>query len=171
MVSKWIPVLGLVLSSAGCGSGRDMLRPATEFPERAKLLELAQGPVKKRDGQRVIPVNQWSLDDSLYPAAQTEPAPEQVPWIRLLARSLASAQGRVEASRSLHCTAGQVGRFVQHHGGLPDQRLLQFMAARCGSTVATPQAELWNTEVEDSVSNAELVRQWGESLRRDIARG
>ena len=57
------------------------------------------------------------------------------------------------------------------HGGLPDQRLLQFMAGRCGSTVTNPDANFSVTQVPADVPDAEILEQWRSDLRRDLAEG
>src|SRR5579859_6624742 len=126
--STFASFFALGCSSSG-GFGAD-----ARFPTASEVSDIAARPPPTRMAD--VPqkdVETWDLKDP-----PEKPAGGQhvatTPWERLLADAATTRQGLLWASEPMTCLARQAGLFVLAEGGVPNEELTRFMAARCGAT-------------------------------------
>jgi hypothetical protein len=113
--------------------------PVAVFPRPQDLAALPSLPAPAEAfGIGSVPVDSWS--SLAAPAAQDDPSgyEDGSPWGGF-ARTLAAAHAdRLRLSPALRCAAAEIARFQLEKGGLPNESLRRFLAARCGSTSPDP---------------------------------
>jgi hypothetical protein len=125
---------------AGCvgeaGGSFDSKSPAdTRFPSASEVGEIGALPAPSRiSSAPQKDVESWDLVDSPDAPSANAPRTPATPWERLLADAAAKRQGLLWPSDAMHCLAKQAGQFVLAQGGIPNDDLTRFMAARCGVT-------------------------------------
>ena len=140
---------------AGCASGGAVQQAVIDrgFPSKVQLAEVVKAPLAPREQalQKGLAVDRWELAGPFPDKA------DSVPWNGedALARSVAE---RAEARKSgvvlterMQCYAREMGRFVAHHGQLPDDDLQAFAAGRCGVVPIAPSF-LYNMPLEEPPS-------------------
>ena len=136
----------------GCATGGAAQQAVIDrgFPTKGQMAEIVRTPVAPREQalQKGLAVDRWELSGP-FPDK-----PDSVPWKGEdeLARSVAErAEGRksgVVLTESMQCYAREIGRFVAHHGQLPDDDLQAFAAGRCGVVPIAPSI-LYNLPLEE----------------------
>jgi len=110
------------------------------FPSKGQLADLVSAPLAPREEalKKGLAVDRWEL------AGPFPDKPGSAPWNgeEALARSVAQrAEARKSGlvlTESMQCYAREIGRFLGHHGQLPEDDLQAFAAGRCGVVPIAP---------------------------------
>ena len=129
-------------SLGGCAGGGAVQQAVIDrgFPSKGQLADRVKAPLAPREEalKKGLAVDRWEL------AGPFPDRPGSVPWSggEALARSVAqradARKSGLVLTDSMQCYAREIGRFVGHHGQLPEDDLQAFAAGRCGVVPIAP---------------------------------
>ena len=140
--ATWAAFALAFLTLAGCAGAGAQQQAVIDrgFPSKDQLADLVRAPLAPREValKKGLAVDRWEL------AGPFPDKPGSVPWNgeEALARSVAqrahARKSGLVLTESMQCYAREIGRFVGHHGQLPEDDLQAFAAGRCGVVPITP---------------------------------
>lgn len=131
--------LSIVVSLAldGCVSRAAVYRAATidrGYPTKVQLAEVVKGTLPPREEalKKGLTVEEWDLAGPFPDQAGSIPFTGDDALARVVTERLAQRKSGIVLTEAMQCYAREIGRFVAHHGELPEEDLQGFAAGLCG---------------------------------------
>ena len=145
------------LMLGGCAGGSAVQQAVIDrgFPSKSQLAEVVRAPLAPREQalQKGLAVDRWELAGPFPDKADSAPWRGEDALARAVADRAEARKGGVVLTESMQCYAREIGRFVAHHGHLPDDDLQAFAAGSCGVVPIAPSF-LYNLPLEEPPSVA-----------------
>jgi hypothetical protein len=140
--------------------------PVAVFPPKDDLAVLPSLPAPEEAfGVESVAVESWA--SRADPASQDEPGgyEDPSPW-GALARELVAAHAHgLRLSPALRCAATEVAQFRIDKGGLPNESLRRFVAARCGVTSPDATPIVYTLDAPAAVTDQAIYEHMGPPVR------
>jgi len=163
----FVPLLGVAAPEAGPeGSGPS----SNPFPDREQLESLGQAPAIS--DLLTIPslsVAEWKLTGPLPDTAGATPHVTSNASEKLLDVAVSRRAGLATSTEPMHCAAREIGLFALAHDALPDSGLVEFIAARCGSTGSGVRPAYLSERVPAAVSDEQVNERWRDRLEEMLS--
>jgi hypothetical protein len=141
------------------------------FPVRGELETLSAESLRPKSSVDALDVERWDL-----PTPPSDSAPGSEPagfWEHALQERFPDAQEggpRVRSAPELHCAAREMARFYVQNGSYPGEGLREFLALRCGSTLAKVRFATMHSTIPAQVPETTVEEQLGPSVQELLAR-
>jgi len=140
------------------------------FPDREQLESMGQAPaISDLLKTPSVSVAEWKLTGPLPDTAGATPHVAGSATEKLLDVAVAKRTGLANSTESMHCAAREIGRFALTHDALPDSGLVEFIAARCGSTGSGIRPGYLSTRVPAGVTDDQINERWRGGLEEMLS--
>jgi hypothetical protein len=152
----------------GAASGPRSAEPS-QFPTQDTLAKIAAAPVPARlfdDKAKDVPT--WDLSEPLPDAMDQAPHHDDSAWSKLLDEAVAAHGDAVTTSEAMSCVARQQAAFVLANEAIPGAPLVDFMAARCGSSSGQVGVVYQAMSGDDRIPEAKIEAQFHDPVKAMI---
>ena len=127
--------LSLGLACLGCaaaGGPAAASKPAVVFPSRDEIARIpGREPRAEAFGMEDVAVETWSFESQA--SSDAAAYDDTSPWGDVVRELVKSHPASLTPSAPLKCAAEELARFHAKNGGMPNESLRRFVAARCGA--------------------------------------
>jgi len=128
------------------------------FPSKADLDEVMTEETRPVRATKTVAVPTWTIKTPV--PSPSAPYPTETPYDRYFLQ----AAGGAKPSPALRCAALESARFYLEAGGLPDDGVRRYVAARCGSHLPAHQFAYMTGTYPDSFNDEQIIASQKKAL-------